>query len=725
MGNEIYGQSENKYQKEENKKVSEKTSIIDSEINIIKKNDLLINDKVEKKLDNNEDDIQNVIIKEIQNINSTLISLKEKNNKRKRKTNEYYERNNFYPSNNYIINEMEHEYIKKKEKIFKNNIKNEIKNIFIKPILEELEKKNKEISEIKVLFEKLNKSMLDNKENLEKEMNSKIGNIEKKNDILSEQFKNHNQDIAKIINKYDNNFNNLNKNIENIKSNIKNLQIENKKETENLQNKFSSEINKLKLDINSEINIKDKKFNSKLEDINKICTKNRAEIEELKEKIKKFEEVQKNLKILDENKTRKLKELDEKIKSNKEKTDDALKEIDLINQNSKKNMQNVVNESLKKFNNLFQKSFAINKYKSQKELKLKLFQEKNLAQVGLNNIGNNCYQNSVLQILKNIPKFIYNFYLIEKNSDEFLLSLKKLFLTLSFSKKNSFNPKEFKTLLGNENKRFAGNNQYDSTIFYASLLNIIQKKINRPKNNSKVPLNMKQYENQSIEEKFKIWKENYLSKNQTFIIDYFYIYYSNEFQCNSCKHKSHSFQCCNYLDFPIVSTKGNVNSLEKCFENYQIMKFIGDCSECHEEQLYQHYILLELPPVLIINLKRAGETMAYFNDIDIPDHLEMDKLIKYKNNSSIYELRGFIKHSGDENFGHNYAFCKNMFDDLWYEYNDSYCSPINGKPSLDKIFLLCYVKVGSDIQDIYYLNETMKKIDEDNNFNDFKKTYFK
>ena len=207
MGNEIYGQSENKYQKEENKKVSEKTSIIDSEINIIKKNDLLINDKVEKKLDNNEDDIQNVIIKEIQNINSTLISLKEKNNKRKRKTNEYYERNNFYPSNNYIINEMEHEYIKKKEKIFKNNIKNEIKNIFIKPILEELEKKNKEISEIKVLFEKLNKSMLDNKENLEKEMNSKIGNIEKKNDILSEQFKNHNQDIAKIINKYDNNFN--------------------------------------------------------------------------------------------------------------------------------------------------------------------------------------------------------------------------------------------------------------------------------------------------------------------------------------------------------------------------------------------------------------------------------------------------------------------------------------------------------------------------------------
>ena len=133
-----------------------------------------------KKINYNEDNFQNIIIKEIQDINSTLISLKEKNNNKKRNINEYYERNNFYPSNNYIINEMEHDYIKKKEKIFKNNIKNEIKNNFVKPIMDELEKKNKEISEIKILFEKLNNSILDNKNKLEKEMNLKIENIEKK-----------------------------------------------------------------------------------------------------------------------------------------------------------------------------------------------------------------------------------------------------------------------------------------------------------------------------------------------------------------------------------------------------------------------------------------------------------------------------------------------------------------------------------------------------------------
>jgi ubiquitin C-terminal hydrolase len=617
---------------------------------------------------------------------------------------------------------MKYKYIKKKNKIFKNTLKNEIKNTFIKPILVELENKKKEISEIKNLLENLNNNMLESKSNIEKEINSKIEIIKNGNENLSEQFKNHKINTEKMINKYDNNFIDLNKKIENINLNIKNVENENKKEIGDLQKKLSNDINKLKNDINSDINLKDQEFNSKLEGISKSAKKNKSEIEEIKEEIKKLETEQIKLKNLDENKTKKLNELDKKIMSNKSKLDNAIKDIDLINKNSKKNMQSIVNESFKKFNNIFQKSFALNKYKLQKELKLKLFSDKNLAQVGLNNIGNNCYQNSVLQILKNIPKFVYNFYLMDKNSDKFLLSLKNLFIKTCFSNQNSFCPDEFKALLGKENKKFEGNHQYDSTIFYISLLNIIQKKINRPKINSKATLNMKQYADKSLEEKYKIWKEHYLSQNQTFIIDYFYTFYVNEIECDSCDYKSHCFQCCNYLDFPIVSTNGKIENLEECFSNYQKKQFIGECSDCHEDKLCQHYILLELPPILIINLKRVGEKKAYFNEIEIPYKLEMEKLIKYKYNNSIYELRGFIKHSGDENSGHNYAFCKNIFDDLWYEYNDSYCSKLKEKPNLDKIFLLCYVKVGSDIQDVNYLNEIMKSIDEKNNF---KKSYFK
>jgi hypothetical protein len=438
MGNDFDFQCEKKIKKNNNKEVLGQISIIDSENNILKNDDdLLLNTKYNQNNENLEEDFQTTLIKRLKDINLNLISLNKKNNEIKRNRNENIEQNNFYPFYD-CIDEMKYEYIKKKNKIFKNTLKNEIKNTFIKPILVELENKKKEISEIKNLLENLNNNMLESKSNIEKEINSKIEIIKNGNENLSEQFKNQKINTEKMINKYDNNFIDLNKKIENINLNIKNVENENKKEIGDLQKKLSNDINKLKNDINSDINLKDQEFNSKLEGISKSAKENKSEIEEIKEEIKKLETEQIKLKNLDENKTKKLNELDKKIMSNKSKLDNAIKDIDLINKNSKKNMQSIVNESFKKFNNIFQKSFALNKYKLQKELKLKLFSDKNLAQVGLNNIGNNCYQNSVLQILKNIPKFVYNFYLMDKNSDKFLLSLKNLFIKTCFSNQNSF-----------------------------------------------------------------------------------------------------------------------------------------------------------------------------------------------------------------------------------------------------------------------------------------------
>ena len=187
----------------------------------------------------------------------------------------------------------------------------------------------------------------------------------------------------------------------------------------------------------------------------------------------------------------------------------------------------------------------------------------------------------------------------------------------------------------------------------------------------------------------------------------------SEIECNFCHNKLQSFQCTNFLDFPIISENNEVKNLEECFNNYQMVKpIIFECSECKKKNLSQNFTILELPPILMINLKRVGEGEAHFNEIEIPFQLDMEKLIKNTKINSIYELRGFIKHIGDETCGHNYSFCKNMFDDKWYEYNDSCCIPIEGEPALDKIFLLCYVKIGSDIQDVYYLKKIMDSLDE-------------
>ena len=55
-----------------------------------------------------------------------------------------------------------------------------------------------------------------------------------------------------------------------------------------------------------------------------------------------------------------------------------------------------------------------------------------------------------------------------------------------------------------------------------------------------------------------------------------------------------------------------------------------------------------------------------------------------------------------------------MFDEKWYEYNDSYCTVINGNPSLNKIFFLCYVKIGEEMNHIDYLKEIVDYLNKNN-----------
>ena len=732
MGNENnYGSNYN-YQNSDKQNFG-KVSIIESGDNFLKNNNNSINHIIHEnpiKKGIKDENFNNLLLKGIKEINSNLISLNEKDKliplelKELKNSIEKIERQNnngmFIYDN--ALEEMKSDFIKKKEKKFKSNIKNEIKNALIKPILDTLKIKDDEILEMKSQIEELKNNILENNNQMKKEFDLKLENLQNKNNILSEGFTKHNLDMKTLINKYDKNFLNLNKQIELTNINIKSMENKNIKEIENIQNKISTEINLLKNQINSNINKKEIENNTKFENLSKLNKENIIKIEKLrkqyeeeikliKKEIEKLDKEQKLLKIEDENKNKELKEHKEKIFSNKNLIDKAINEIEIINKNSKKNMISIINESFQKFNSIFQKNYALNKQKTQKELKIKLFHKKNYAKVGLTNIGNNCYLNSVLQLLKNIPKFTYNFYLMDENSGKFLLSLKKLFLNICFSKANSFSPEEFKDNLGKESKRFSGDNQYDSTIFYISLLNIIQKKVNIQNNNYK-KIDNKQYKNQSLEEKYNIWKENYLSKNNSFIIDYFYTFYMNEIECNFCNNKVQSFQCTNFLDFPIISGKTEVKNLEECFNNYQMVKsLIYECSECNKKNLSQNFTILELPPILMINLKRVGEGKAHFNEIEIPFQIDMEKLIKKRKINSIYELRGFIKHLGDETSGHNYSFCKNMFDDKWYEYNDSFCREIEGEPTLDKIFLLCYIKIGSDIQDVYYLKKIMDSLE--------------
>ena len=174
--------------------------------------------------------------------------------------------------------------------------------------------------------------------------------------------------------------------------------------------------------------------------------------------------------------------------------------------------------------------------------------------------------NSVLQILKNIPNFTYNICISSlNNSDKFILSLKNLLINLCKPKNSPVSPNEFKAYLGLENKLFNGNNQYDSTLFYVVLLTIINKKLNKAKKENIIKLDMEKYNDKSIQEQFRIWKENYLLKNQSFIFNLFYIFFVNVIECKSCHNKTYTYQSTNFLDLPIVSENNCLKNIEECF----------------------------------------------------------------------------------------------------------------------------------------------------------------
>ena len=587
-------------------------------LNTTFKNNLISNSNIETnntleliQVIKNNNSILNLVSEKYSNIDSLKLEINKLKNEleniKKKNNNNFL--NGFPIYNDNILDEMKHTYIQKKNQKFKSQIINEIKNKFISSITDALKKKDEEILDIKFKNNGL-KTEIDNLNNqiltinnqlklqISKETESLKNHIEIEKGSLKELIKSTIENLLNQINikienvkkqinserenikkSYDSKMIDINKQIEIDNLEIKNFKNKNKIEIENLQKKIKNEIENLNNKINSEIENKEKKYNSIFENLKKLYKENNIEIEKLSKKheieIEKLKSEIENLKKQNEIKNNELKNLNGKISENKKLIENAKEQIEIMKKNSRKQMVDFLNE----FNDTFNQKYILNKNKKQHNLKLKLFSEKKYGIVGLDNVGNTCYMNSVLQILKNIPIFTYKISELI-NPEKFLLSFKELLINICKANINSFSPNEFKKNLGKENKIFAGSNQYDSTIFYVSLLNIINKNLNKDKDKytKYKKLDMSKYDDKNFQEKFEIWKDNYLLKNQTFIFKIFYIFFVNEIECISCKYKTQTFQTLNFFDFPIVSEKKNVKNLEECFENYQMISSLKD--EC-------------------------------------------------------------------------------------------------------------------------------------------------
>ena len=297
----------------------------------------------------------------------------------------------------------------------------------------------------------------------------------------------------------------------------------------------------------------------------------------------------------------------------------------------------------------------------------------NYGKVGLKNIGSTCFMNSVLQCVKNLYQLTYYFLCKEGYKKEITKIYTNLLINLCQKNIASISPRELKVAIGKKDDDFLDYSPNDSKEFLMLLLNCL---------GSENPLIFKNenfegflYKNEDKEKFEKAIKKESFSE-----ISLLYNFaLKTTFSCNACKRSSKNFQFYNILDLPIISENGTpIESLVDAIQNFEKEKK-NKCS-CGSSYMKSKTVIYTLPEIFIIHLQRSNlrghstHFVNFKNEISFNEKLLSELNPKYRDNN--YELVGVINHHGSQNGGHNFSYCKNFFDNNWYEYNDDDVSPI-------------------------------------------------
>lgn len=313
--------------------------------------------------------------------------------------------------------------------------------------------------------------------------------------------------------------------------------------------------------------------------------------------------------------------------------------------------------------------------------------------LGLPNLGNTCYMNSVLQCLFNTKK-LYSYF---SSGTHFMDSanpvISEVFGVLFanvFTDANSgsilSDLRVFKDWIGDVNLTFAGYAQNDAHEFFRFLLEKINRELNQAKGKSQHYTEFKPSSpNISTVQMAEEWKNFSKLRENSIINTLFGGCIVSEVTCLTCFHRSISFENTLDLSLDLPKTTGvhlhhPTISLAKCFEEFKNEVSVAEyqCSKCKKTGKAKRQLSIwKQPEILVIQLKRFlldrhGKLEARKDHISFPlSDLDLNPFTNKdsKEPRGKYKLHGFVNHYGGLNSGHYTAMIEAK-DGSWLQYSD-------------------------------------------------------
>ncbi|XP_066257758.1 uncharacterized protein [Euwallacea similis] len=343
--------------------------------------------------------------------------------------------------------------------------------------------------------------------------------------------------------------------------------------------------------------------------------------------------------------------------------------------------------------------------------------------VGLRNIGNTCFMNSVMQCLSNTRVLLdyirKDGYQKDINTSTSAMkgALIKAFAEVikelwAYDSSGPVNTAALKSQIQRFAPRFMGYSQQDAQEFLRYLLEGLHEEVNRVTIKPK-PITTDIDDNLPDSEKAAEAWRRYLRSEDSFIVDAFVGQLKSTLKCTHCGHCSVTFDPFWDLSLPLPSGRNaGPLRLSHCLESFTKEETLdGDekpkCAKCNERRrCTKSFTIQKFPQVLVIHLKRFSPMERFRGKLNtlVEFPLEGLDLTPYaaetqSGPSPRYNLYAVSEHSGTPYSGHYTAHCKNPIDGRWHEYNDSRVSSASGRSAISpEAYVLFYEREGGGIQ---------------------------